>query len=403
MSIQNKRAEDSPFAFMRGVLMTKLLISLARKKDDFRAAVGVMSGIVGICCNILLCTVKFILGSITGSVSITADALNNLSDAASNIVTIVGTKLSAKPVDKEHPFGHGRLEYISALVVSFLIFLMGFELGKSSIDKILHPAELNYSIVYVVAIVLAICVKLWMAYFNNKLFKLTDNINLKAVKQDSINDCISTSATIVALVCSHFFNATWLDGVIGLGVSVFIILSGVGIVKDILSPLLGQPPEQRLVDAIKQIMLSEELIIGVHDLIVHDYGPGRIIASVHAEVPSNVDILKAHDVIDNVEHKINKELNIIICVHMDPIVVDDAELDKYRTMCAQILNEYNPEFTFHDFRMVKGETHTNLIFDIVTTFDKNNDNAKIKDDIIKMFKARDESLNLVITLEHSFT
>jgi cation diffusion facilitator family transporter len=362
-----------------------------------------MSGFVGIFCNVLLCCTKFILGSLSGSVSITADALNNLSDAASNIVTIVGTKLSEKPVDKDHPFGHGRLEYISALVVAFLIFLMGFELGKSSVDKIIHPSELKFSVVYVVVIVLAILVKLWMAYFNRKLFVLTDNINLKAVCQDSLNDCISTGAVIVSFVISHLFNIAWLDGAIGLLVSIFIIISGIGIVKDIIGPLLGQPPEKELVDKIKDIMLSEELIIGVHELIVHDYGPGRIIASAHAEVPSNVDVMAVHDVIDNVEHCIMKELNIIICIHMDPIVVDDDEVEKYKDMCKRILNSYNPEYTFHDFRMVKGETHINLIFDVVTTFEKGYDETKIRNDIIKLFKAEDEKLKLVINLEHSYT
>ncbi|MGN0523548.1 MAG: cation diffusion facilitator family transporter [Eubacterium sp.] len=385
--------------------MTKLLISFAKRKskNNLRNTLGIMSGIVGIFCNLLLFTIKLVLGILTGSVSITADALNNLSDAASNIVTIVGTRLSVKPVDKEHPFGHGRLEYISALIVAFLIFLMGFELAKSSIDKILHPSQLNFSVVYIVIIVIAILVKVWMAYFNRKLYNITQNINLKAVSQDSLNDCISTGATIVAIVLCHFFNIPWFDGVIGLCVSVFILLSGVGIIKDILNPLLGQPPSQELVENIKSIMLSEELIFGVHDLIIHDYGPGRIIASAHAEVPSNVDVMKIHDVIDNVEQKIHKELNIIICIHMDPIVVNDEEVEKYKAMCDRIIKSYNPEYSFHDFRMVKGDTHTNLIFDVVTTFDKGYDKAKITKEITDLFKQEDETINLVMTLEHSYT
>lgn len=384
--------------------MTRLLINLTKKrsKKNYRNSLGVLSGIVGILCNLLLCAIKFIVGSLAGSVSITADALNNLSDAASNIVTIAGTKLSEKPVDEEHPFGHGRMEYISALIVAFFIFLMGFELGKSSIEKIIHPNELKFSVVYIVIIVLAILVKVWMAYFNKKLYAITDNINLKAVSQDSLNDCISTTATIVALVVCHFFNVPWLDGVIGLGVSAFILISGIGIVKEILNPLLGQPPSQELVTSIEEIMLEEELILGVHDLIVHDYGPGRIIASAHAEVPSNEDAMKIHDVIDNVEHRINNDLNMIICIHTDPIVVDDEEVDEYRQMVERILKSYNEAYTFHDFRMVKGETHTNLIFDVVTTFDKDYDKKRIKDDITKLFKAEDEKLNLVMVIEHSY-
>ncbi len=384
--------------------MTKLIISYARRKhaDNYRQSLGVISGFVGILCNVLLCAAKFLLGSLTGSVAITADALNNLSDAASNIVTIIGTKLAGKPVDKEHPFGHGRMEYISALVVAFFIFLMGFELGKNSIDKIIHPTNLNFSPVFVAAIVMAILVKVWMAYFNNKLYKETDNINLKAVSRDSLNDCISTGATIVAMVVCHFFGIPWFDGVIGLFVSVFILLSGIGIVKEILNPLLGQPPEPELVKSIEDIMLSEELIIGVHDLIVHDYGPGRIIASAHAEVPSDMDVMAIHDVIDNVEVRINKELNIIICIHMDPIVMDDEEVDRYRSLCAEIVNSYNPDYTFHDFRMVKGDTHTNLIFDLVVPHQKNFDKQAVIDDISALFKAEDEKLNVVMTIEHSF-
>ncbi len=383
--------------------MTGLLVSLAKKRGgDLRSRLGIMSGVVGILCNVLLCSVKFALGSITGSVSITADALNNLSDAASNIVTIFGTKLSAKPVDKEHPFGHGRLEYISGLVVAFFIFLMGFELGKSSVQKIITPEPLKFSIVYVAVIVLAILVKLWMAYFNNRLYKLTDNVNLKAVSRDSLNDCISTTATIISLVVCHYFNVPWIDGAIGLCVSLFILISGIGIVKDILGPLLGQPPSQELVDKIKDIMLGEELIIGVHDLIVHDYGPGRIIASAHAEVPSSVDVIQIHDIIDNVEHRINKELNIIICIHMDPIVDDDEEVIRYKAMCERIINSYNSEYSFHDFRMVKGNTHTNLIFDVVTPFEKDLDKNKILTDLAELFKAEDESVNIVVTLEHSY-
>lgn len=383
--------------------MTDFLVSLAKKKGgDNRSHLGIMSGAVGIFCNVLLCVVKFVLGSVTGSVSITADAFNNLSDAASNIVTIIGTKLSAKPVDKEHPFGHGRIEYISGLVVAFFIFLMGFELGKTSVQKIITPQPLGFSFVYVAVIVLAILVKLWMAYFNHRLYKLTDNIGLKAVSRDSLNDCISTTATIVALVLCHYLGIWWIDGAIGLCVSVFIIISGIGIVRDIIGPLLGQPPSQELVAKIKDIMLGEELIIGLHDLIVHDYGPGRIIASAHAEVPSDVDVLKIHDIIDNVEHRINSELNIMICIHMDPIVVDDEEVIRYKAMCDRIINSYNSEYSFHDFRMVKGDSHTNLIFDVVTPFEKDFDKNKILTDLAELFKAEDENINIVVTLEHSY-
>lgn len=384
--------------------MTKLLISLTKKKTkDLRSNLSIMSGVVGIICNILLCLIKFAIGTISGSLSITADAFNNLSDAASNIVTIVGTKIAKKPIDRDHPFGHGRVEYISALVVAFMIFLMGFELAKTSVDKILHPAELKFSLVYVLIIAIAILVKFWMAYFNTKLYKMTDNINLKAVAQDSLNDCISTFAAVVSLVICHFFNIIWIDGVVGLFVSLFILYSGVGIVKEIMNPLLGQPPEEELVNGIKNIMLSEELIIGVHDLIVHDYGPSRIIASAHAEVPSNVDVMKLHDIIDVVEQRIRDELNIIICIHMDPVVVDDEEVQYYKDLTQRLLNSYNSEYSFHDFRVVRGETHTNLIFDVVVPIDKNYNKNEIIDGITNVFKQEDEKLCLVLTIEHSYT
>lgn len=387
--------------------MTKLLISKIKNKYDISSTLGrekvsTMSGWCGIICNAILCLIKFIIGTVTGSVSITADAFNNLSDAGSNVVTIAGAKLANKPVDKEHPFGHGRIEYVSALVVSFIILLMGFELGKNSVMKIIKPEQVGFSIVSLVVLILAICVKLWMAYFNNKLFKLTNNINLKAVCQDSLNDCIATGATILSLVISRLTGFYHIDGIVGLLVAGAIILSGIGILKDTLGPLLGQPPSPELVKRIEDIITDEAEIVGVHDLIVHDYGPGRIIASAHAEVPSNEDIVHIHDVIDNVEKKIQKELNIIICIHLDPIDINNEEVNKYKAIAQKIIKQYNDEYSFHDFRMVNGKTHKNLIFDLVVPFDKNNDTTKILNDIMAAFKKYDESLNVVVTLEHSF-
>lgn len=383
-------------------MLTRFLINFGEKKKFDREAFAVMSGGVGIICNILLAVFKFAVGKLSGSISITADALNNLSDVASNGVTIVGARLSKKPVDKEHPFGHGRMEYISALAVSALILIMGFELAKSSVQKIINPEELNFSFVYIIILGASIIVKLWMAYFNNRLYKHTDNINLKAVRQDSLNDCISTGATILALCITHIFKIAWIDGAIGLCVAVIILLGGIDIAKEIISPLLGQPPKKELVDNIERIMLEPEYILGVHDLIVHDYGPGRIIASAHAEVPSNIDVMKLHDIIDNVESKINKELSIIMCIHMDPIVVDDKEVDRYKALAKEIIEDYDSDFTFHDFRVVKGETHTNLIFDLIIPFCDDSEKAKISADLTKRFKEKDPSLELVMVIEHSF-
>lgn len=383
--------------------MSEILIKLAsRKSSNKRESLSSLSGTFGIICNIFLCILKFTVGTISGSVSITADAVNNLSDAGSSIVTLAGARLSNKPVDKEHPFGHGRIEYISALIISFLIFIMGFELGKSSIEKIIHVQEIKFNVWYIIILICAISVKLYMAYFNNKLFKLTDNINLKAVRQDSLNDCIATGATIIALLISSFTPFKRADGIIGLFVAIVIIISGVGIVKDITGKLLGQPPSEQLVRSIEKIMLEEEMILGVHDLIVHDYGPNRIIASAHAEVPSTADITVIHDIIDNIEKKISNELKIVICIHMDPIVMNDAEIDRYKQITKKLLAQINSDYSFHDFKIVKGPTHTNLIFDLVVPFDKNKLGNDVLNEVIQKFKEYDDTLNLVVTVEHSY-
>lgn len=387
--------------YQRGNAMTQLIIKIINKKGAKHETYAVASGIVGIICNILLCAAKFTIGSLSGSISITADALNNLSDTASNGVTIAGSKLAAKPVDKEHPFGHGRLEYISALAISGMILIMGFELAKSSIEKIIHPVEINFSIIYVITLLLSICVKLWMAYFNQRLYKLSNNLNLKTVKQDSLNDCMATGATIIALCVSHIFNIKRVDGAFGLIIAVIILFSGIEIAKDVVSTLLGKPPKKELVKALEDTITAPEIVLGVHDLIVHDYGPGRTMASAHAEVPQDADILKIHDVIDNVEQEILHKFNIIISIHTDPIAVNDKEVDKYKDLCEQVIKNYNSAYTFHDFRIVKGDTHTNLIFDLIVPFDKT-DKQKINSDLIKLIKEKDPTLEPKITIEHSF-
>lgn len=388
--------------------MTNFLIKRFIKNDDARSLAirqkySTLSGSVGIFCNLLLAIFKFIIGLVTHSVSITADAANNLSDAGSNIVTIAGAKLANKPVDKEHPFGHGRMEYISALIVSFFIILMGFQLGKSSIDKIINPQQIEFNPVFIVILVAAIFVKLWMAYFNHRLYKITGNINMKAVRQDSLNDVVATSATILALVLSAFTSFHRADGIIGLVVAGIILIAGVKMVKEILDPILGQVPSEELVKGIEDIILAQENIVGVHDLIVHDYGPGRIIASAHAEVPSDMNILEIHDIIDNVEKQISRELNIMMCIHMDPIVVDDERVLHYKDFVSEILKEYNQRYSIHDFRVVDGRTHTNLIFDMVIPADHEKANAKILYDIETLIHNKDKTVFIVATIEHSYT
>ncbi len=367
-----------------------------------REYIGTLSGIVGIACNIILCIVKFFIGTVTNSVSITADAVNNLSDAGSNVVTIAGSKLSNKPVDKEHPFGHGRIEYISALIVAFFILFMGIELGKSSVEKIIHPEDIQFNIWYIVILCIAICVKFAMALFNKSLFKISDNINLKAVAQDSLNDCLATLATIVALLISSLTKFKIADGIIGVAVAIFVLISGIEIIKDIIGNLLGKAPEPELVESIESIMLEEEYIVGVHDLIVHNYGPGRIIASAHAEVPSNIDVLKLHDIIDNVEKRINKRLNIMICIHMDPIMIDDERINNYKNMMGKIIEQYDSSFTFHDFRVVEGQSHTNFIFDLVIPHGYKKDGKTILKELRELTSQIYPDILLVVTVEHSF-
>ncbi len=367
-----------------------------------RERYGILGGAVGIICNVVLCIFKFAVGYLTNSVSITADAVNNLSDAGSNVVSVAGAKLANKPVDKDHPFGHGRMEYISALVVAFLIFLMSFELAKSSIEKIVDPQPMNFSIVYIVILAAAILVKLGLAYFNHVLFSITGNINMKAVKKDCINDAMSTAATMIALIISRMTGLHMIDGAMGIGVSVIIAFAGVGIVKDIMGPLLGQAPSKELVKKIEEMIVSKNHIIGIHDLIIHDYGPGRRIASVHAEVPSDVDLIEIHDIIDNVEIEILDELGILMCIHMDPLVLGDERINSYRELTDEIISSFGKGYAFHDFRMVQGPTHTNLLFDLVVPAEERTSDKEILDAVKAKFKEKDKTINIVARVEHSY-
>lgn len=387
--------------------MGELILKIFVENKDLselkkRERYGIVSGIVGILCNIILSVSKFFIGVISNSVSIMADSINNLSDASSNIVTILGTKLANKPVDAEHPFGHGRMEYISALVVAFLIFLMGFELGKSSIEKIINPQEVTFSIVSLVVLILSIVVKLWLAGFNDKIFKKTNNVNAKAVKQDSLNDCLATFAAIIALLISSFTDFIYADGIIGLIVAFVVVLAGIDIIKDIVGNLLGKAPDPELVKSIEDLIAKEKWIYGVHDLIIHDYGPGRIIASAHAEVPCDADILEVHEVIDRVEKEINSKLNIVICIHMDPIAVNDENINRYKKIISEVIEEYDKDFKFHDFRIVEGKKQTNVIFDLVIPYKYEKTNDVILKELREKVKEKKKEINLVITIEHSY-
>ena len=384
--------------------MTELLIKTAKRKNksDERTALSSLSGYTGIVCNLLLCIIKFVIGSLSASISITADALNNLSDCTSNIVTITGTRLSNKPVDKEHPFGHGRIEYISALIVSLFIFAMSFELGKSSVEKIIHPQEVKFSFFFLALLLLAIGVKLWMAYFNNKLYKLTDNLNMKAVKQDSLNDCIATLATIIAMVLSSCFHIKRIDGIIGLCVSVFILVSGIKMLKDVISPLLGEAPSKELTDRITGIITEDDIVLGVHDLIVHSYGAGKKIASADAEVDGGADIFAIHDVIDRAEKRILDELGIIMCIHIDPIEIDDKKTSDLRKKAKHIIKSYNQAYSFHDFRIAQKNGESHMDFDLIIPFEEEDKKDKIKAELTEILEANFENTRVEINVEHSY-
>lgn len=355
--------------------MTDVLISLFIKNRDnikdagVRNAYGILGGIVGILCNVILFVGKFFAGMVTGAISITADAFNNLSDAASSIITLAGFYMAGKPADEDHPFGHGRMEYVSGLVVALAILLMGVELLKSSVEKILHPEVITFQIVSIVILLVSILVKLWMAVFNRKIGEKIQSETMKATAKDSLNDCISTIAVLVGMLIFRFLGYN-LDGFIGVLVACFVLWGGYEAVKDTMNPLLGETPDPELVKNIEEMVLRHKIVIGVHDMIVHDYGPGRRIVSLHAEVPANIDILEAHDMIDHIEMRLMQEYHCEATIHMDPVVIDDEETMKTKQMVEELVHAYDETLSIHDFRMVSGKTHTNVIFDMVIPYGK---------------------------------
>ncbi len=349
--------------------MTKLLIKLFLKDKDSstphgREAYGRVAGIVGIVCNLLLSVIKFIIGSITNSVSITADATNNMTDAGSSIVTLIGFRLSEKPADEDHPYGHARIEYITGLIISFLTLIIGYDILKTSVSKILNPEEIVFNWVSVIILGVSIFFKLWLSLFNKTLGKKINSKALEATAADSRNDVISTAAVLLATVISHFtgFN---LDGYMGVCVAVFIIISGIGLVKETVGPLLGQAPSKEMYEMIENKIHSYENVLGVHDLMVHSYGPGSYFASAHIEMDAKIDVLTCHDIMDTIERDFLREDNIHIVVHLDPTVLDCEETNELKEIVRNILFDIDPIITFHDFRVVYGETAKNVLFDIV--------------------------------------
>ena len=349
--------------------MTQLLLRLFVKNHTetgspkVRAAIGTLSGIVGIVCNILLSVSKIIVGTLCGSVSITADAMNNLSDATSSVVTLIGFKLALKPADEDHPYGHARFEYLSGLAVAALIVIIGFELAKTSVEKIFHPAPVEFSWVLAVVLIGSILVKLWMGFFNGRLAKATGSTTLEATAQDSRNDVVATGAVLIAALVEKFLG--WqIDGYMGLAVALFILYSGAMLAKETISPLLGEAASPELRQTIVDIISSEPKVLGYHDLMVHDYGPGQRFASIHVEMDEKENPLECHELIDNLERRCLAE-NVHLVIHYDPIVTGDERLAHMKGVVSRLLAEQDSRLTLHDFRMVQGAGHTNLIFDIV--------------------------------------
>lgn len=334
---------------------------------EVRRSYGVLCGGLGIFLNILLFIGKFIAGAIAASVAITADAFNNLSDAGSSVVTLIGFKLSGQKPDPEHPYGHGRLEYISGLIVAMVIILMGFELLLSSIKKIAHPEDVTFSWLSLAILIASILVKAYMFFYNTATAKKIDSVAMKATAKDSLTDCIATLMALVAMIACRLWGIK-IDGWCGALVSLFVLYSGLTAVKETISPLLGQPPSRELVEGIEQSVLAHEEILGIHDLMVHDYGPGRMIMSLHAEVPAEGSMIDLHDIIDNIERELKDKFSCEAVVHMDPVQTHDEQTAELKASVTEIIGKISPDLKMHDFRIVKGQTHTNVVFDVVVPF-----------------------------------
>ena len=387
--------------------MTELLVRCFIKDSEnikdakVRQAYGRLSGAVGILCNVILFAFKLLAGFMTGAVSIMADAFNNLSDAASSVVTLIGFHMAGKPADPDHPFGHGRIEYLSGLFVAAAILMTGFELLKTSVDKILNPAELSFCVTSVVILAASIMMKMWMSRFNFNLGNKIQSEAMKATATDSMSDCISTGAVLVGLLI-FMITGKNIDGFIGVFVALFVCLAGFNAAKETIQPLLGQTPDSEFVASIKACVMEQEMILGVHDLIIHDYGPGRRMLTLHAEISYKEDMMRAHDLIDNIERDLCEKFQCLATIHMDPIVTDDRELDVMRKKVAAMVATLDSNWKIHDFRMVRGETHTNLIFDLVVSTDELKDKDKIEQKVKDLIHIMDSHYYAVITVEQSF-
>ena len=386
-------------------LIKKFIINYQNiEEEKTRNAYVYLASIVGILCNLILSIIKISVGFISGSVSITADGFNNLSDMASSIITMVGIKLANRPADKEHPFGHGRMEYLSALVVAFMVMLVGVQFVKTSFERILNPVAVSFEIIPFILLLISLLIKLWLSRFNKFMGLKINSTALKAASVDALGDVFTSSCVLISFLAAKF-TALPIDGYVGLIVSAAILYAGYSLIKDTISPLLGEAPDEELVKKIKQGVLSYDNIIGVHDLIIHNYGVGKCMASIHAEIPSNIDLVTIHEIIDSAEREISQKLNIYLVIHMDPMCIHDDKINKVKGEVQEILLKYKTIKSMHDFRITEGKDKINIIFDIevnayeVNTSDKEEElKGKLESDIKKL----NPLYNCVITIDKYF-
>lgn len=369
--------------------------------NDVREKYGVLCSILSIICNLIMTVFKMIFGYLTNSVAIIADGLNNLSDMGSNLATLFGFKLANKHPDSEHPYGHGRIEYIVGMIISFLILFVGFNSLSESINKFISKEEVTFSLTAIIVLIVSILMKLWMSYFNKKTGKLLDSTSLLAAGQDSLNDVMTTGATLVSMLLVLVSDLPF-DAIIGAIVSLLVLKSGVEIFKSTMDPLLGMAPDKELVKEIENFTKSFDVVEGIHDLMMHDYGPSRRYMTLHVEVNSNADIMKVHDQIDNIEREILKKFNILTTIHMDPIDCDDKHTNELKKIVLKVVKDINPEYNIHDFRMVSGITHTNLIFDVLLPSNDTSEHEVVRSEIINRIKAINQNYYCVIEIEHSY-
>ena len=370
------------------------------KDANVRTNIGKLSGIVGIFSNLFLFVIKFVIGTIVHSVSIQADGVNNLTDAGSNIISILSFHLANKPADKDHPFGHERTETIASLFVGILILVLGFETAKESISKVIHPGSIDFRIASVIILLISIIVKFWMYAYNKKLSKTYDSSLLEATALDSISDVCGTTAVLVSTLLSPVLHFN-LDGYMGIVVSGIILYGAYGLLRDMINSLIGEAPDPELVHNIVDMIMAHPAILGVHDMMLHNYGPNKIFASAHVEVDSSKDIFETHDHIDNIEREVKKNMNIDLVLHMDPVKVNDPETELYRAKVVEAIHQIDPKWRFHDFRIVSGPTHVNLVFDLVIPFEEKYAQEEIEEMLLKHIES-DKKIYLVLTIDHPY-